>query len=493
MQGFRPTIARTVNSMQKLNSTKTNATIRNLEEEEGELEEKEGVVVSIRQDLINGAGWTVKDGDGQTYTCSCAASMYELPETKERGGILYPTDTVEVVFTVNPVLRINTIKEIKSLGKETEKLDISKWQHKDESTTIIAKPKSALSISNGFVKMNYDNNNQVVASSEGISTEGDKTNINTKQFSINSNDISIQGKTLADVIGDSALGVSNAYQSLDLPTLDDLGLIADRSNNITQLHINGEISDSGVIGEIRDQQSIPVREQRQLITDGNCIDVITVDVNGVIHIEPAPNSPCPKVDDNNNKIIRTINSTINFITPQVQARNYIKVTVKQMCDSCDDGVNTSMEFVNYCPKCNEWSTLVDTGTSIRCKCGTRYCQNCGQDLSGSTLRLKYFLDNYISAYGTTCKYCNTQIKEGTTKQYIDYCPDCRQWSVLYQSERYENDETINILKCSSCESEYCSSCGINQDATGLTLSKNPVQYDAYKKALRKLKYVKDGA
>ena len=64
--------------------------------------------------------------------------------------------------------------------------------------------------------------------------------------------------------------------------------------------------------------------------------------------------------------------------------------------------------------------------------------------------------------------------------------------MLYQDERYE-DDTINILKCSSCNAEYCSSCGINQDITGLTLSDSPVQYTQYKKALRKLKYVKDGA
>ena len=30
-------------------------------ESEGELEEKEGTVISIKRDLINGAGWTVQD------------------------------------------------------------------------------------------------------------------------------------------------------------------------------------------------------------------------------------------------------------------------------------------------------------------------------------------------------------------------------------------------------------------------------------------------
>ena len=100
---FRPTIARTQNSMKIFNSTKTNATIRDLEEEEGELEEKEGTVVSIKRDAINGAGWTVKDAQGNKYLCSCASSMYEIPDSVERGGVLYPKETVTVTFTVNPV------------------------------------------------------------------------------------------------------------------------------------------------------------------------------------------------------------------------------------------------------------------------------------------------------------------------------------------------------------------------------------------------------
>ena len=159
---FRPSIARVQNAQKVFTSAKTNATIRDLEEEEGELEEKEGTVVSIKRDSINGSGWTVKDKEGNIYICSCASSMYEIPETVERGGVLYPKETIKVTFTVNPVLRINTIKEIKSLGSETEKLDISKWQHGDESTTVIAKPKSALSISDGFIKLDYNNDNKNV-------------------------------------------------------------------------------------------------------------------------------------------------------------------------------------------------------------------------------------------------------------------------------------------------------------------------------------------
>ena len=61
---FRPSIARVQNAQKVFTSAKTNATIRDLEEEEGELEEKEGTVVSIKRDSINGSGWTVKDKEG---------------------------------------------------------------------------------------------------------------------------------------------------------------------------------------------------------------------------------------------------------------------------------------------------------------------------------------------------------------------------------------------------------------------------------------------
>lgn len=487
--GFRPSLARTQNAMKNISGTRTNATIRNIEEEEGELEEKEGTVVSIKRDLINGAGWTVKDKEGNTYICSCASSMYEIPEgqTIERGGVLIPKDTIEVTFTVNPVLRINTIKEIKSLGEETEKLDISQWQHGDESTTVIAKPKSALSISDGLIKMDYNNDNKVQANEEAVSTEGKATNINTNKLSINSDEIDIQGKSLSDVIGEQALGISNEHAAFNVESLPTIDMILDRSNNMTQLNINGNINMSnGVIGQIKDQKSIPIREQnQQLITDGNCIDIITIDTDGIIKITPSANTGCPQEG-------RKIFSTNNWITPQVQSRNYIKVTVNNMCDYCDDGDNIIMEYVNYCPICNKWNTLSNTGTSIRCGSGHSYCQNCGSSTDG-TVRLKKYSEYYIQAYGVTCKHCKDQLSPHTIKTYVDYCPNCQEWGVLYQSERTEDDETINILKCSSCESEFCSTCGIDQDKHGLTITDNPVQFKAYKDAFRRLKYIKDGA
>ena len=68
----------------------------------------------------------------------------------------------------------------------------------------------------------------------------------------------------------------------------------------------------------------------------------------------------------------------------------------------------------------------------------------------------------------------------------------KKWGFLYATERFEDNEIINVLKCQNCDSEFCCTCGIDQEKHGLTLSDNPVQYTAYKNALRKLKYIRDG-
>lgn len=488
-KAFRPTVARMQNSMKIFNSTKTNATIRDLEEEEGELEEKEGTVVSIKRDLINGAGWTVKDTEENTYICSCASSMYEVPETVERGGILYPTDTVEVVFTVNPVLRINTIKEIKSLGEETEKVDISKWTHDDEATTVIAKPKSALSISDGFIKLDYNNDNKVLADKDAVKTQGQQTSIDTQKLTINSPEVQIQGVSINDLIDNSALSVSNEYETYNIDGVKDLSVYLDRTNNITQLSIHTSeegVTGYGVIGHIKDQKAIPIRIQsQQLVTDGNCVDNVIVDENGVIYIQSFENE-CSEE--------RQISSTHNWITPQVQSRNYIKVIVKEICDYCNESNNTKAEYINYCPSCDNWNTLVETPTSIRCtSCNAHYCQNCGTNINNPTDILKKYQDYYISSHGLTCSHCKNQLLPNTVKQYVNYCPDCKTWGFLYQDEKQEDDNMIKILTCGSCYKQYCSTCGISQTSYGLTLDENPVSYESYNNALRKLIYIRDGA
>ena len=95
----------------------------------------------------------------------------------------------------------------------------------------------------------------------------------------------------------------------------------------------------------------------------------------------------------------------------------------------------------------------------------------------------------IIGTGTTCNHCNTQLKTGTTKYYVDYCPDCNTWNCLFQEEYYENNEHINVLTCSNCGSQFCCTCGINQKRYGLKITDSPVQYESYKEALRRLKYI----
>lgn len=495
-KAFRPTNTRLVNSMKVVTGNRTNATIRDLEEEEGELQELIGTVESIDRDKINGSGWKVKTDDGQTYLCSVASSLYEIPSTVERGGMLYPNETVTCKFTVNPVLRINTITEfLTDAGdensedgtKNTTALDVSKWTHGNKATTVIAKPKSALSISDGFIELNYDNDNSVLADPDAVRTIGRETQINTDKLSINSDSINIQGTNLSDLLNATA-NANNKYNTFELDGLN--GAIVDNINNMSQLTIPDGINQSMVIGELKDQQSIPLRPQtQQLITDGNCVDQLIIDENGIISIEFETDvngkKKCPEE--------KTISNTYNWITPQNVLRNYIKVIIKETCDSCNEWEDTSMEFINYCPSCNNWNTLVDTSTSIKCTtCNTTYCQNCGIGLSNSVYKLNEYKDNYIIGYGTTCKYCKTQLDSGTTKYYVNYCQNCKKWGFLYATERFEDNEIINVLKCQNCDSEFCCTCGIDQEKHGLTLSDNPVQYTAYKNALRKLKYIRDG-
>lgn len=496
-RAFRPSITRTQNSMKILASTKTNATIRDLEEEEGELEEKEGTVVSIKRDMINGAGWTVKDKEENTYICSCASSMYEVPETVERGGILYPTDTVEVVFTVNPVLKINTIKEIKSLGEETEKMDISKWTHEDESTTVIAKPKSALSISDGLIQLNYNNDNSVLADKDAVKTEGKETSIDTDKLSINSYKIDIKGEDLFDVIKNNALDVSNDFSSYTF-TIPKGYVRIDTANNLTQVDVNAKgFTGYGVIGEIKDQNLFPIQEMsQQLITDGdnvdNVIEMITIDDDGIIRIYPFEIKDYN--DYNNSNYTRNIQSLTSWITPRIKARNYIEVTVKQTCDYCDEWGNTTSEFINYCPHCDSWSCLTDTSISkIRCsRCDKTYCENCGTSTINPAIQLRKYRDNHVIAYGNTCPHCKWQLEEGTTKIYVNYCPDCQQWGYLFQSTIDRDDQTVNVMICSNCGKEYCCTCGINQSTYGLKIEDQPVNYKLFKEALRKLKYITGG-
>ena len=61
-----------------------------------------------------------------------------------------------------------------------------------------------------------------------------------------------------------------------------------------------------------------------------------------------------------------------------------KIKTSYVCKEC--GYKTP-KWMGKCPECNNWNTLVDTSTSIKCTtCNTTYCQNCGTGLSNSVYK-----------------------------------------------------------------------------------------------------------
>ena len=73
-------------------------------------------------------------------------------------------------------------------------------KHGDKATTIIASPKSAISISDAIISFNYNNDNSVTADENEIGIDGKKTNINTETLAINSNNITIKDTSLDDYL-----------------------------------------------------------------------------------------------------------------------------------------------------------------------------------------------------------------------------------------------------------------------------------------------------
>ena len=271
---FRHTPHRGADAIKILAGTKTNATIRDLEETIEDIEEKEGVVTVIDKNKINGNGWTVKDKEGSIYMCNCASNMYELPETEEYGGLYYPTDTVSVKFTVNPVLGTNTITEITSLGKNEEKIDLSKWKHGDKATKIIASPKSAISISDAIISFNYDNNNKVTADKNEVGIDGKKTNITTNSLAINSNNITIRDTSLEDYMQQLAKeAINQANQQ------HGNGVDIWQQNNMGQINLNVQsvyipTNTQRIIKDLKDPSLYPEQTQRQPLLTGSNIDEI---------------------------------------------------------------------------------------------------------------------------------------------------------------------------------------------------------------------------
>lgn len=465
---FRHTPHRAADAMKIIVGNKTNATIRDLEETEEDIEEIEGTVVSIDKDKINGDGWVVKDEDGNLYNCTCASNMYELPEAEEYGGVYYPTETVKVTITKNPVLRNNTITEITSLKDDEESLDISKWKHKDKATTIIAKPKSAISISNGLISFNYNNKNEVKVDKESTKIEGEKTVIKTKKLQIDSKDIGLADESLED-FAKRMVGETTEKQYKPVISDVDVGVDAIRQNNLSQLTIDLQktyipANSQRIITDLKDPSMTPEKMQRQPLMvnalSGTNIDELYIYPNGLITIQTS--SQVPKSE-------AQILSTHNWITSQHGKKNILTVQVKTVCKCCGSKQNGNIEYFNYCPICQTWNTLSEGYDGyITCgNCHHKWCEGCGHpthiDCSNNTYDLKEYISNMIGAVGTPCEYCKNDIPSGKVREYANYCPVCHKWGKLHIETKYTSDGDIRrVLQCSSCNEFYCTNCSISQ-------------------------------
>lgn len=458
---FRHSPHRGADAIKILAGTKTNATIRDLEETIEDIEEKEGVVVSIDKDKINGEGWTVKDEEGNTYLCNIASNMYQLPETEDYGGMYYPTDKVTVKITINPVLRTNTITEITSLGEEEESLDLSKWKHEDKATKIIASPKSAISISGALISFNYDNANEVTADETEVKTKGKKTNISTEDLEINSNNINIKNQSLEDFAQQQALeAMINASDNYKMEGIDVIN-----QNNLGQINLN--ISSmyipvsQRIIMDLKDPALYPEQEQRHPLLTGNNIDELYIYPNGLVAVRSR--------DIPNNK---EVFSTHNWATTPYTYKNLLTVSITQTCDCCMDTVSTQTYF-NYCPICKTWTTLYNKRNRITCSsCFNEWCQSCGHlikdDCSNTLYNLKKYNEWRISEIGLPCSYCKGDISYGKRREYANYCPKCHNWGYLTNITEYENGEERRFLHCDSCGESYCVNCSISQGQSFIT-------------------------
>ena len=453
---FRHSPHRGADAIKILAGTKTNATIRDLEETIEDIEEKEGVVVSIDKDKIAGEGWSVKDEDGKVYKCNIASNMYQLPETEEYGGMYYPTDKVKVKMTINPVLRTNTITEITSLGEEEEQvIDLSEWKHEDKATTIIASPKSAISISGALISFNYNNANEVTANEEEVKANGKKTNVSTDKLEINSKDIKIQDQSLEEFtqhqVTDALLEMAAKYEG------DGINVVS--QNNLGQINLNVKSvyipADQRVIMDLKDPSLYPEQEQRHPLLAGNSIDELYIYPNGLVAVRSrdVPNE-------------KDIFSTHNWATTPYRYKNLITVSINQTCDCCND-ISSTQTFFNYCPHCETWTTLYNKQNRITCSsCSREWCQSCGHlvsnDCGNTTFDLKKYNAWRISAVGLPCSYCKDDISYGKTREYANYCPKCHNWGYLTTTTEYENGEERRFLHCDYCKESYCVNCSISQ-------------------------------
>lgn len=484
---FRHSPHRGADAIKILAGTKTNATIRDLEETIEDIEEKEGVIVSITKDKINGNGWTVNTDDG-VYECNCASNMYQLPETEEYGGVYYPKETVKVKITINPVLRTNTITEITSLGKDETSLDLSKWKHGDASTTIIAKPKSAISVSDALISFNYDNANEVIANEEGVETNGKKTTIGTTALDIKSSEITIGDMEFDEYLIQQArealLKEAENYQNQNINIIgqNNLGQI---NLNIKSIYIPSQTQ--RVVADLKDPSLYPEQEQRHPLLTGDNVDELYIYPNGLVTVK---SRGAPRFDTD-------VFSTHNWATTPYTYKNLLNVSVVKVCDCCTNGSTGQRTYFNYCPICKTWTTLYNNKNVITCtSCHTEWCQSCGHpygyDCSNKTYDLKLYNLWRISAIGLPCDYCRDDISYGKLREYANYCPKCHKWGYLRLDTEYINNTEQRFFYCDSCHEAYCVNCSISQ---GQSFIKNFINdntdYASFTDKYRKIKHIRD--
>ena len=545
-KAFRPTPARFKNSIKILAGTKTNATIRDIEEDkEKELEEMTGTVIEIDRNKINGDGWKVKGSDGNIYQCSCASNMYEIPDSVTRGGVLYPNGSTTVKFTVSKVLRRNSITEFLSgdgieandvtqkdktpVGnqKKNDKnnsnnssndgntddegedepstkgtLSVADWQHGDKATTVIAKPKAAISISDGLISFNYNNTNAVLADNVSTKIIGEATEINTNTIDINSNNITVNGKTIEQKMAEKTQSIIDqnakvySYNSTSKENIDKNKIFIDKERNTVQITINDLnlklTNKERVIMDIKDQKFFPLRNQSYIVI-GNPIgtDIVTAYTDGIITCKTndvMQNTEEPVKTDIN----KIISATQVWLSPQYNLQNTISINNPSHCPCCRNKNKTLSIFFNFCPICNEWHLLYNYANHIKCvKCQKVFCGSCGHALdvkcSNSLATLYSYEDNKISSETSLCDHCKNNNTIGNTKVYANYCPSCKKWKYLIVKDKNEQ----KIFYCGYCGHSFCSSCGMDlKNEVIESFDTTIYYYDDYIKKYQKMFFVK---
>lgn len=525
-KAFRPTPARVKNSIKILAGTKTNATIRDIEEdEEKELEEMTGTVIEIDRNKINGDGWKVQGDDGNIYQCSCASSMYEIPDSVTRGGVLYPSSTTTVKFTISKVLRRNTITEFLSgsgidesvaqgnkstptgtqnkviqgsssgndgnsksdgnsdddEGEEESKsagtLSVADWQHGDKATTVIAKPMAAISISDGLISFNYNNTNAVMADATSTKIIGEATEINTNNLEVNSSNVTVNGQTIEEKMAEKTQSVISDQAKVDsYPTDQATTTSLNYSDGINQMFIDKErntvqvivdstnmalTNEERVILDIKDQKFFPLRDQSYTIT-------ALPFGNDLItaHADGVITiKTLDKLEDNKD-IKKTFSSTHVWLAPQYSLKNVITIYSPSSCGCCKTKGKQMSVFFNYCPICQEWYTLQNYANHAKClKCKNVFCGSCGKGLdfkcSNTLAKLYSYEQNKISTQTFVCNHCQSSNSNDETKVYANYCPSCKKWNYLIQKNKPQNNDQMEYFYCGYCGKEFCSSCGMN--------------------------------